>query len=210
METEKEFNNPTPVVVCLVPMQDQEGFIGQRRAIAPKIGELAFPSGFIDEGESAEVAASRECSEEIGKDIPVDSWTTLGTRITPDNKILIFVTTEETFESKRIAQFTPNLEVSELAVLTKDSKLAFPLHQEILKMACAQSRSKSNLWLAHWIGLMFITGAVIQLFMGYRDVMQDYGISQGLFKVFTIVEFLLGYLMLVGSSLKSGKSGASN
>lgn len=144
MDTVKEFNNPTPVVVCLVPMEDQEGFIGQRRAIAPKIGELAFPSGFIDEGESAEMAATRECSEEIGKEISVDSWTAIGTRITPGNKLLIFVATSEAFESKRIAAFTPNTEVLELAVITKDTKLAFPLHQEVLEKAWASAHSPAN------------------------------------------------------------------
>lgn len=210
MDTEKEFNNPTPVVVCLVPMQDQEGFIGQRRAIAPKIGELALPSGFIDEGESAEVAASRECREEIGKDFPVDSWTVLGTRITPDNKILIFVTTQETFESKRIAQFTPNPEVSELAVLTKDSKLAFPLHQEILNMACAKNRTKSNQLFTNWIGFLVLSGAVMHLLLGYNEFMQDYGISRTMFYLVTSAELVFGYLLVAGGFIWSGKLGSSS
>ncbi|MCK5786344.1 MAG: bifunctional hydroxymethylpyrimidine kinase/phosphomethylpyrimidine kinase [Candidatus Sabulitectum sp.] len=56
------YRNPLPAVILLLQMNGE--VLLARRAAAPAKGELGFPGGFVDLGESPETAAARELKEE--------------------------------------------------------------------------------------------------------------------------------------------------
>ncbi len=69
------FRNPLPVTVVLLPVIlsiEQTGVVVIRRAIPPKVGELALPGGFINFGETWQEAGAREVLEETGARIAPD------------------------------------------------------------------------------------------------------------------------------------------
>jgi ADP-ribose pyrophosphatase YjhB (NUDIX family)/GNAT superfamily N-acetyltransferase len=61
------FRNPVPGVGVLVEIDD--GLVLIQRGQPPFVGWWALPAGFIEEDESVEQAAVRECKEETGLDI---------------------------------------------------------------------------------------------------------------------------------------------
>ena len=127
------YNNTTPVSVCILPILGHATlrFAAIRRAIPPRIGELAFPGGFVDEGESAEMAASRETLQETGIETDPSLWKVLCTRVTPNNILLIFLQYQP-LPAEVLEAFEPTDETSELTTVCSQDVLAFPLHQEIL------------------------------------------------------------------------------
>jgi 8-oxo-dGTP diphosphatase len=64
------FRNPVPGVGVLVEMDD--GIVLIQRGQPPFVGRWALPAGFIEEDESVEQAAVRECQEETGLDIKLE------------------------------------------------------------------------------------------------------------------------------------------
>ncbi len=56
------YRNPLPAVILV--LENRGKVLLARRAMAPAKGELGFPGGFIDLGESPEMAAMRELKEE--------------------------------------------------------------------------------------------------------------------------------------------------
>ena len=131
------YNNPTPVAVNCVRVVDNNdgnfvGFLGIERAIEPFIGGLAFPGGFVDEMESIETAAAREFLDECGIETIPDHWLLRCSRITPNNRVLIFCNYQGVVTEDQVKAMQPNSEVKSFTVLTKDSKLCFSLHQERL------------------------------------------------------------------------------
>lgn len=125
-----QYNNPTPVAVCLV--RSAKRLLALRRGIAPKIGEMAFPGGFVDEMESAETAACRELMEETGIQTSVDDWYPVATRITPRNQLLVFVKYRHELFDDELLGFEPNEEALELLFVEPGADMAFPLHQDVL------------------------------------------------------------------------------
>ena len=67
------FRNPVPGVGVLVEMASSlgrgNGLVLIRRGQPPFVGRWALPAGFIEEDESVEQAAVRECKEETGLDV---------------------------------------------------------------------------------------------------------------------------------------------
>lgn len=63
------YNNVAAAVGLIIILKDKNGdnkILLIKRGKEPKKGKLAVPGGFVDPGESAEIAAARECKEEIG------------------------------------------------------------------------------------------------------------------------------------------------
>lgn len=59
------YNNVASAVGLIIVLNDGR-ILFERRAKEPRKNFLAFPGGFVDPDESAEHAAMRECTEEIG------------------------------------------------------------------------------------------------------------------------------------------------
>ena len=119
--------NPLPVGVALVSIG--KGLLVVRRAIPPKIGELALPGGFIDVGESWRTAIARELFEETGITTAVDRISFFESLSSPGGHLLIFGCCQAI---PHLPDFTPNSETQELAVLSSAAELAFPLHTEVV------------------------------------------------------------------------------
>jgi NADH pyrophosphatase NudC (nudix superfamily) len=62
------FVNPLPVSVVLLPVD--AGLLVVRHNIAPQLGRLALPGGYINRGESWQQAGARELLEETGIAVP--------------------------------------------------------------------------------------------------------------------------------------------
>ncbi len=127
-----EYNNPTPVAVCLVKV-GPDSLMAIRRSIQPKLGELAFPGGYVDEMETAEVAAARELMEETGFYTKPEDWSPITTRITPTNNILIFCICSVQFGVEDLAGFVPNSEASGVTYVNELDTLGFPTHTSVLQ-----------------------------------------------------------------------------
>jgi 8-oxo-dGTP pyrophosphatase MutT (NUDIX family) len=129
------YNNPIPVVVGLVRLWDGR-LVGIRRGIEPNIGALVFPGGYVDEGESLEQALARECLEECGFYSNAEDWTLWTSRITPNNRLLVFGVCQKHIRSldwKSIQRYR-NLEIQGIEAIDMDSRLGFPLHEEIRQL----------------------------------------------------------------------------
>lgn len=125
------FLNPLPVAVLLVPVGD--GVLTIRRAIAPQIGELALPGGYIDLNETWEQAASRELEEETGLQVDptaISHFATISSQ-RGDGVILIFGVAKAQPTSV-LEQVTCGPETSEAIVVNHPQALAFELHTDVL------------------------------------------------------------------------------
>lgn len=127
------YRNPTPVAVALVQVGTGGGLLVGRRAIEPRRGQFALPGGYVNEGESAEVAVARELEEETGFVIPAAEWVPVTTRVTPGNQLLIFLRCDTVLSAHDLLRFVPREECDLLAVARHTDTLAFRLHTEILR-----------------------------------------------------------------------------
>jgi 8-oxo-dGTP diphosphatase len=60
-----------PKLVAAVIFEVDGGIVMTQRAIEPGYGKWTFPGGFMDQGETAKAAASREAREEAGVEVEV-------------------------------------------------------------------------------------------------------------------------------------------
>lgn len=134
------YHNPLPVVVAVIPVScHKEGdpyrkLLLARRGIQPGIGKLAFPSGYIEYGESWQQALQREVKEEINLDVkPLNVIEILNSEF--KKHICIFGLTETIRKEDIDFSFT-NEETQEIR-LFQDQKygrnigLAFPIQSYI-------------------------------------------------------------------------------
>ena len=63
------FQDPKVAAAVLVVLDG--GLVLVKRGVEPERGRWAFPSGFVDRGESVEDAAAREVKEETGLDVRI-------------------------------------------------------------------------------------------------------------------------------------------
>jgi ADP-ribose pyrophosphatase YjhB (NUDIX family) len=145
------YENPTPVVVGMMRVEGGSTtvlnstcpvkLIAIRRAIQPKLGELALPGGYVNKLENAETAMAREYYEETGIVTKPGHWRPVKTVVTPNNILLIFmrhivVMMPEQFEHA-LAMYAANedfqLETSELLLVDVGDTLCFPAHHDMLQ-----------------------------------------------------------------------------
>ncbi|WP_413288899.1 NUDIX domain-containing protein [Bdellovibrio sp. HCB337] len=131
------FSNPVPVAVALVPYKNK--LIGIRRGIEPRKGQVAFPGGYINSGESFNQALTRELFEETGIRVPDTSWEVfhIGDSL-QSNRILIFGVCKDIPEAN--FDFKSD-ETQEVLLIEPTTALAFPLHED--------ARNKFHAMMAH-------------------------------------------------------------
>jgi ADP-ribose pyrophosphatase YjhB (NUDIX family) len=130
--TRISYLNPIPVVVLLLPIDD--GLLCVRRGIPPGVGKLALPGGFLDFHETWQEGAVRELFEETGLRVGAAEVEPFDILSPPDGEglVLLFGLARPR-RAADLPPFTPNEEVTELAVVRAPTELAFPLHTEVLR-----------------------------------------------------------------------------
>lgn len=154
MEEDKQYKNPTPVAVAIIPVEKEVVYnvngvdyvltihqaVYGRRNIEPKLGMLALPGGFVNELERLETGGKREIKEETGLVITEDEFQLFRSEITPNNRNLVFgitptrslnVLAELEHNWKNDAQIREETQGFVIAGLNVPDS-AFPLHQKAL------------------------------------------------------------------------------
>jgi 8-oxo-dGTP diphosphatase len=130
------FRNPVPGVGVLVEVPSPEGrgngLVLIQRGQPPFVGRWALPAGFIEEDESAEQAAVRECHEETGLDVELVEL--FGVYSFPEGPvqsgIIIFYRARPVGGSLRAGDDAQDVAVFTPDELPKD--VAFRTHREVL------------------------------------------------------------------------------
>ena len=128
------WKNPLPVGVLLIPVDS--GLLLVRRSIAPKLGELALPGGFIEAGESWQVGAAREAREEAQINLSPEEISLFDVHSTPDGNSILIFGISKTLQAKDLSPFVPTKETSERIIAideTDVNNLAFSLHTQTAK-----------------------------------------------------------------------------
>ena len=137
-----DYKNPTPVAVCVARVRRLDsslGLLGIVRKLTP-VGGLAFPGGFVDELESARMAAAREFREETRFVTQPSQWELLEDAVSPSNRLLLFCELRLEVPEQQLQRFTETSEVSGLFCIGHDSQeLCFPLHQDFAKVYLANA-----------------------------------------------------------------------
>lgn len=120
------FRNPAPVVVVLLPVDDD--LLVVQRAIEPHRGKWVLPGGYIDFGESWQHAAARELHEETGVDVDPASAELLTAHSTPDGAQLLLFVRVQSVSRGELPPLEPRPEVSAIDLISGPTVLAFPLH----------------------------------------------------------------------------------
>jgi 8-oxo-dGTP diphosphatase len=145
------FKNPIPIVVSMfgVKMEDKVGIIIQQRNIEPEKGKWAFPSGYINHGESWEEAAVRENYEEMNITSSTDHYCLYGIRKPASGNMLIFCRMKKLWGDNThqvIRDFIPNEEVTAMDIWYGDTELAFPTHNDLGQEFLSKLRNTQSPW----------------------------------------------------------------
>ena len=130
--------NPTPVAVVLLPIDG--GLLMVRRSIAPHIGKLALPGGYVNLGETWQEAGARELLEETGIAIDPQELCEFRVLSAPEGMILIFGLARPRSQAE-LPSFQPTVEVSECLVGGPDEEIAFELHRQVAAEFFSGSRA---------------------------------------------------------------------
>ena len=122
--------NPLPVAVMVLPVDD--GVLCVRRGIEPHRGKLALPGGFVNLGESWQHGCARELFEETGIRVDATQVKHLNVISAPDSTILIFGEGPR-LAAKELPPFAATDETTERVVVTEPVRLAFPIHEQVLR-----------------------------------------------------------------------------
>lgn len=140
----ESFLNPMPVVLLLLPVQRRNqttglGLLVIRRNMAPHIGRLALPGGYIEFHETWQAAATRELYEEAGIRISESTVREFRVRSAEGGMLLIFGQASPIHEDA-LPPFAGNHEVSERVIVHDATELAFPLHSQAVQDFFASGR----------------------------------------------------------------------
>lgn len=132
--------NPIPATATMVEISSPEktGVLLIRRAIEPKLGELALPGGFLEAYETWQEGAARELQEETGLVInPKDIFLSSLKHSASGTLIIVTHTSIDASELTSLMQFQANDEVSELVIWWPGDQLelGFPTHEEAIREA---------------------------------------------------------------------------
>lgn len=132
---ETPFQNPTPVVVGLIPViTDKEGrprigVLAIRRTAAPFVGGLALPGGYL-EIEGWQEGLTREVREETGLELKAPLFAPFDLASVRENRILlVFARYLAPLIESTLPPHVANSEASERQVLHDPSALVFPAHE---------------------------------------------------------------------------------
>jgi ADP-ribose pyrophosphatase YjhB (NUDIX family) len=123
--------NPLPVAVTLLPVDG--GLLCVRRSIAPAVGQLALPGGFMELGETWQEAAARELWEEAGVRIDPGELELFRVLSSCTQPFLLIFGIARPRPAAALPPFVPNDEASERAVVPGPIDLAFPLHTQSMR-----------------------------------------------------------------------------
>ena len=129
------WRNPLPVAVLLVPVDIGGGklrLVGIRRQNTVQSGHISPPGGFVTLGETWQEAAARETKEETNIAVDPRLISPFDVRSTPDGVILIFGTIP-CITRGDLPVFVPNHEASERVLISKSTRLAFPIHTAVVR-----------------------------------------------------------------------------
>ncbi|HEV2477478.1 MAG TPA: NUDIX domain-containing protein [Candidatus Dormibacteraeota bacterium] len=134
-----------PKVAAAIVVEAEGGIVLGRRAIEPGYGLWCLPGGFVNDDESPAEAAARECREEIGAAVEVDSVLDVyhGAKTTAPS-IVVVAYRGHLAAGEKVA---PGEEMLEVGVFRLDAlpPIAFPSHREALaRYAAAEAASASR------------------------------------------------------------------
>ena len=121
--------NPIPVVVVLVPVGG--GLVVARRNIAPRIGTLVLPGGYLDLGETWQEGAQRELYEETGILISPGDISLYDVSNGLDNTLVISGLAAR--QPRSCLKPFSSSETQEIALIEGPVELGFPLHNLLIR-----------------------------------------------------------------------------
>ena len=132
--SEISYRNPLPVVVTLLPVDLPGGerqLVVIRRTIEPGYGELAFPGGYIDYGESWQQACVRELREETGIKADAADITLVATDSDAAGGFLCLFGLLPARDLAELPPSEPTDETDGWQLATATTPLAFPFHTRV-------------------------------------------------------------------------------
>lgn len=145
------YNNPKDVAVGLLRVRTKLGAIRLQGIFRGKAGDDGFgmpalSGGWVNEGESIEQAVAREISEELGLFTDPSMWRLLHSRHIPQqNMNLVFCLYEDVIDEALLEDAPISEEVSGFLQIDVDTKLAFPLHEEAVKLFYSKYKHEAEL-----------------------------------------------------------------
>jgi 8-oxo-dGTP diphosphatase len=134
-----------PKVAAAIVVEAEGGIVLGRRAIEPGYGLWCLPGGFVNDDESPAEAVVRECREEIGAAVEVESLLDVyHSAKTTAPSIVVVAYRGHLAAGEMVA---PGEEMLEVGVFRLDAlpPIAFPSHREALaRYAAAEAASASR------------------------------------------------------------------
>jgi 8-oxo-dGTP pyrophosphatase MutT (NUDIX family) len=125
----RNYLNPIPVVVLLVPVED--GLVVARRNIEPKKGTLVLPGGYLDLGESWQEGAVRELYEETGIKIDAGGISLYDVQNGLNSTLVICGLAPR--QPRSCLKPFSSTETQEIAMIAEPIHLGFPLHNLLVQ-----------------------------------------------------------------------------